>query len=289
MNQQRNFTPSVLGTSLLFFALALGGACAKNENKGGVSSESVMQAEESRADEGAHGGMAAIEGRKIVYTGMLSLTVKSYDQARAEVDRLLKTSGGFVTRGESQGSGDHRYATLTLRVPTSHFATLSSQLKKLGEVESETIAADDVTEQHVDLSARLSNARTLEARLLELVAGKTDSVADLLVVEAELGRVREQVERLDAQLRNMNDQVSMATLTLSIYTATGEVAARGLGDRMSGALTKSYRALADSGAALMIALSALLPWAMIFGFIGLVVVRFRSAAENRKLASARQQ
>jgi hypothetical protein len=289
MKQKLHTTRSVLGSSFLLFALALGGANCTGNEKAAMSTESAMQAEGNQAGEVTPNGMPAIEGRKIVYTGMLSLTVKSYGEARAEVDRLLKYSGGFVARGETQGSRDQRYATLTLRVPSSSFANLSSQLKKLGEVESETIAADDVTEQHVDLSARLGNARKLEARLLELVAGKTDSVADLLLVEAELGRVREQVERLDAQLRNMDDQVSMATLTLSIYTASAEVAARALGDRMSGALSESYRALGDSGAALMVALSALLPWALLFGFIGLVVVRFRGAMANRKLASARQQ
>jgi hypothetical protein len=289
MKQNRNTTWSVLRLPTLLLALALGGVACHGSAKEVMSSEGAAPMDIVQDGEAAQAGMPAIEGRKIVYTGMLSLSVQSYDTARSEIDRLLKNSGGFISRGETQGSGEYRYGTLTLRVPTSNFATLSSQLKALGKVRSETIAADDVTEQHVDLTARLANARRLEARLLELVAGETDSVADLLVVEAELGRVREQVERLDAQLRNMDDQVGMATLTLSIDSAPQEVAAQGLGDQMSGALTKSYRALSDTGVGLMVVLSALLPWALIFGFIGLVFVRIRSAAAGRKLASARQQ
>ena len=117
--------------------------------------------------------------------------------------------------------------------------------------------------------------------MLELVAGKTDSVADLLLVEAELGRVREQVERLDAQLRAMDDQVGMATLTLSISTAGPRLVAQGLGGRMSGALTQSYRALGDSGAALMVALAALLPWALLMALLGLLVARLRAAVVRR--------
>lgn len=239
----------------------------------------------AKTDKVERAGIPAIAGRKIVYTGVLSLVVKSYDKTRIEVDRLLASSGGFVARGETQGSGAHRHGTLTLRIPTSHFTAFSSQLKELGEVVSESIAADDVTEQHVDLSARLSNTRKLEARLLELVAAKTDSVADLLLVEAELGRVRELVERLDAQLRNLNDQVGMATLTLSITMAERELVAHSLGDRMSGALTESYYTLGDVCAALTVGLAALLPWALLFGLIGLVVTRLRAAVVKRARAS----
>tara|TARA_R110002096_G_scaffold292224_2_gene486624 strand:- start:67672 stop:68310 length:639 start_codon:yes stop_codon:yes gene_type:complete len=206
---------------------------------------------------------------------MLAIFVNSFDDARAKVDRLLEESGGFVARGETHGSGENRYGTLTIRIPTSKFANLSSQLKQLGDVESETIAADDVTEQHVDLSARLRNARKLETRLLELVVGKTDSVADLLLVEAELGRVREVVERLDAQLRTLDDQVGMATLTLSISTAEPKVLAQSLGDRMSGALSGSYSALRDVATALLIVLAALLPWALLLGVIGVIAALLR--------------
>lgn len=266
--KQRCKTWSLL-SSVLFLVVALGSACSKHDGaakaeRGPVAVDSELGGAPTQAPE------LALEGRKIIYTGMLSIYVTSFDDARAEVDRLLEESGGFVARGETHGSGANRYGTLTIRIPTSKFANLSNHLKKLGEVESETIAADDVTEQHVDLSARLVSARTLETRLLELVAGRTDSVADLLLVEAELGRVREVVERLDAQLRNLDDQVGMATLTLSISTAEPRMLAQSLGDRMSGALSGSYSALRDAAAALLIVLAALLPWALLLGLLGVI-------------------
>tara|TARA_R110002073_G_scaffold218689_5_gene379032 strand:- start:773 stop:1609 length:837 start_codon:yes stop_codon:yes gene_type:complete len=272
--KQRCKTLSLL-SSVLFLVVALGSACSKHDGaakaqRGSVAVESELGGAPKQASQ------PALEGRKIIYTGMLSIFVNSFDDARAEVDRLLEESGGFVARGETHGSEENRYGTLTIRIPTSKFANLSSQLKQLGDVESETIAADDVTEQHVDLSARLVSARTLETRLLELVAGKTDSVADLLLVEAELGRVREVVERLDAQLRNLDDQVGMATLTLSISTAEPRVLAHSLGDRMSGALSGSYSALRDVAAALMIALAALLPWALLLGLLGVIAALLRT-------------
>ena len=172
MKQPRNTTWSVLGSSVLVFALALGGACSKSAEKAAQGPEQTTLAEASQGGEGAQAGMPAIEGRKIVYTGLLSLTVKSYDDARYEVDRLLKNSGGFVARGETQGSGDHRYGTLTLRVPTSNFAALSSQLKKLGEVDRETIAADDVTEQHVDLERPAGQRQEARGQVARAGCGK---------------------------------------------------------------------------------------------------------------------
>lgn len=291
MKQLRKSSWSFLPWSILLLAVAFGSAsCKGNEQQATSYLQSELPGKGVAIQEGEamQAGVPVVAGRKIVYTGMLSITVASYGKARIEIDRLLKHSGGFIARGESQGSGDYRYATLTLRVPTSNFASLSSQLKTLGKVHSESIAADDVTEQHVDISARLANARTLEARLLELVVMNTDSVAELLLVEAELGRVREQVERLDAQLRNMDDQVAMATLTLSIDSAAQPVGTYDLGDRMSGALAQSYQTLGESGANLLIVMSTLLPWTLLFGLVSFVFLRIRNGLASRRLASSRQ-
>jgi hypothetical protein len=288
MHPSRKLSWSILNSSILLLALAMAAAGCKGNSKAQGHAAEAAATVASASGEDLQSLTPAIEGRKIVYTGALSLRVPSYDKARAEIERVLQSTGGYIARGETEGHGDLRYATLTLRLPTAQFAAVRTQLQGLGEVESETIAADDVTEQHVDLSARLANARKFEARLLELVSAKTDSVADLLVVEAELGRVREQIERLDAQRRNMDDQISMATLTLSIYSEQSKVAALALGDRMSGALQNSYTALGQSGAVLMVALSALLPWALVFALLAFLLQRLRGVLAKRKVAIARQ-
>jgi ABC-type multidrug transport system fused ATPase/permease subunit len=102
-----------------------------------------------------------------------------------------------------------------LRIPARNLADVQNKTAGLGKLISQSSDESDVTQQHIDMSARLENLRAEETRLRALLdrAGK---VTDLLAVERELSRVRGDIESMQAQLSYLENQAAMATLTLSL-------------------------------------------------------------------------
>src|SRR4029079_8659918 len=90
------------------------------------------------------------------------------------------------------------------------------KIRGLGELKNQTLGTEDVTKAYFDTDARLKNARVMEERLIEMLKTKTGKVADLLQVEKELGRVREDIERMQGELKYMDAQVAFATVTIPL-------------------------------------------------------------------------
>ena len=265
---------------LTSFAFA---ACAKHkeadtrsaqpvtESKGAAGSASTPR--DANADGRVSGLPTADAHRKVIRTGRIDLVVKSYDDARAKLDRLLEAAGGYVDSTQVQHhQADVSSATLVLRIPQDAFGQLVPKVKELGEVSAESTNADDVTDQYVDVSARLASAKTLEKRLLEIAADRASGVEALLAVERELARVRGEIESYEGRLRQWNDQIAMSTLTLTVTTKAPAIAAAaepGLGTRITSAFSHSLAALRTFGAWLVVTGTTLLPWMLLIvpGFV----------------------
>jgi hypothetical protein len=155
-------------------------------------------------------------GRVLATT--VDVSVRAHDVATASANAREKTRalGGYVSNASTSGEGEDLTALADLRVPADKLDELRRTLASLGDIASESEKVDDVTLQHADLDARLKNARTEEARLLDLMSSRTGSVADLLATERELARVQETIERLAAEKRAMNDSVDFATVHLVV-------------------------------------------------------------------------
>jgi Domain of unknown function (DUF4349)/Putative zinc-finger len=162
----------------------------------------------------AVGGLAPPQ---IARTARLRIVSSDFEGVRSALDRALQEVGGFVGQIDVSGArGEPRSLTATLRVPADRLEQALTALKRLGTVVEESQASDDVTEQVVDLDARLSNARNTEKRLVELLQQRTGKVSDVLEAEREVARVREEIERLDAQRKNLARRVTYATVTLRV-------------------------------------------------------------------------
>ena len=90
------------------------------------------------------------------------------------------------------------------------------KIRGLGELKNQTLGTEDVTKAYFDTDARLKNARVMEQRLIEMLKTKTGKVSDLLQVEKELGRVREDIEKMQGELKYWDSQVQFATVTISL-------------------------------------------------------------------------
>ena len=140
--------------------------------------------------------------------------------------------------------------------------------------------------QWVDLDARLRNAHRTEERLTELLAQKSDSLEDVLAVERELARVREEIETQEAQRRGLDAQVAMSTLTLSarVETPFETAVAIGFGDEAARTLSGSLSLMAKTARAGALVLVALAPWlAMGMMLLGVPVLAARRLRRARSV------
>jgi len=157
-------------------------------------------------------------GAMLVRHGQASIEVKGVDDALTRMRQTAAQFGGFVANTALRtGEDEERSATLQLRVPSAQFDGAVAALSQLGKVESVNVSAEDVGEEYVDLGARLANARRVEARLAELLATRTGKLSDVLTVEQELARVRQEAERYEARMRWLERRATLSSLDVSIH------------------------------------------------------------------------
>jgi len=154
----------------------------------------------------------------IVRTGNASVEVSTIDSAVPRIRFLATQVGGFVANSAIETGRDQaRSATLEVKAPAQTFDRLLTGLTPLGKVESVNISAADVGEEFVDVEARIANDHRLETRLIELLATRTGKLKDVLDVEQELARVREEIERYEGRLRYLRAHTEMSTLSITVH------------------------------------------------------------------------
>jgi hypothetical protein len=163
-------------------------------------------------------GADDLASRLIVRTGQASIEVDSLERSMAELRRIVQRVGGFVADASVQsGRNQLRSATLQLKVPASQFDDLTQALEPLGRLQFVNVAAEDVSEEFVDLTARVANGRRLEDRLVELLRTRTGKLQDVLTVERELARVREEIERMEGRMRFLKTSAQLSTLSVNLF------------------------------------------------------------------------
>ncbi len=165
-------------------------------------------------------GTAAFDpaSRLIVRTGQASIEVDSLSPSMAELRRIVQRVGGFVADASIQsGRNQVRSATLQVKIPSERFDDLTAGLEPLGRLQFVNVGAQDVSEEFVDLTARVANGERLEDRLVELLRTRTGKLQDVLTVERELARIREEIERMEGRLRFLKTSAQLSTLSINLF------------------------------------------------------------------------
>ena len=163
--------------------------------------------------------------RAVVRTATMAIRTDDVRAAALQAQQFLsEPKGEYVESADIDDSDkDHHRADLVLRVEATRLEAVLTQLRELGEVTTERIDGEDVTDQMVDLGARLENERRVEAELLELLeTRKNDKLDEVLAVRRELNGVREQIERLAAQQDNLSRMVRLARVAVMFRTEVKE-------------------------------------------------------------------
>jgi len=231
--------------------------------------------------------------RKIIRRADLDIEVKDSGEAFTSVQNITEEASGFIADSSSYktDSGKLTYE-VTLRVTPDHFDTVIDRITELGELDYQHISGEDITETYYDIEGRLKVKRRSEESLLAILSTRTNNLQDLLAVEKELARVREEIETLEGKLRYYDNLVGLSTITVTIYEpepiSTGRNALKPIKD----ALGDSVEVLARSVGSLIIIFMALLPWAVlgviVFLIIRAIVKKRKEKAKSPQAANAKK-
>jgi acetolactate synthase regulatory subunit len=213
-------------------------------------------------------GRSAQPDAMLIRSGSATVEVDSIAVGIARVRRLAQQTGALVANTVVQtGREERRNASLELRVPSDRFDAVVNGLEPIGKVESVNVSAEDVGEEYVDLTARIANARRLEARLIQLLASRAGRLTDVLTVERELARVREEIERYEGRLRYLQSHVSVSSLTVVVHEPPPVVASHPGQNVIGDAFVEAWRRFVMLTAAFIASLGVLIP----VGAVGVAV------------------
>lgn len=212
--------------------------------------------------------------RKVTKNASLELVVDQAEYAADAIALVANSYGGFVTARNLYEQGDTKTGTITVRVPSSDFEKALNEIKDIAnEVRKETVVADDVTEQYVDLEARLKILDAQEKRYLAILKN-AKTVEDTLKVTQYLNQVRSEIDQMSGQLEYLKNQVNMSSIEVTLL-AEKDIEVFGIRWQPLLVLKESLRAMLDGIAGYVNAIIAIffyLPVLLLWGATIFVVV-----------------
>ena len=201
------------------------GAAPAAAHQSETRSDAYVLPEKSEPTEAATGrpaaatapGAMATANRKLIRNGEVELEIVSFDDAVQKITAVANEERGYIatTSSEKQANGKLK-GEIVVKVLPENLDHFLQKVRGIGELKNQMLGTEDVTKAYFDTDARLKNARVMEQRLIDMLKTKTGKVSDLLQVEKELGRVREEIEKMQGELKYWDSQVQFATVTISM-------------------------------------------------------------------------
>jgi hypothetical protein len=218
--------------------------------------------------------------RKIIRNANLTVEVSSPAETQRKIVSIAESHQGFVVTSEStQRTAEDKTKpevtiNLVIRVPAAQFNQVMEEIRAVGtRVPQEKTTGQDVTEEFIDLEARIKNQKALEAQFIEIMkrAGK---VEDALEVQRELADVRTEIEKLEGRRRFLQNQASLSTINVTLQTPTQIVNATGFWYSVRSAFADGVDVAAAIVLFLIRAIVALLPVLVLIVFPIALITRF---------------
>ncbi len=211
------------------------------------------------------------EERMIVRNGEIALVVEDVIKSRDEIAQMAIRFGGFVVSSHISGEEQDRRGTISIRVPDEKFEQALTELGNLAvRIKSESTSSRDVTEEYIDLEARLKNAEATESQYLALLDKATD-VEDILRIYDSLSRVRSEIEQIKGRMQYLERTSSMSLITVYLEPEASAKPLARAGWNALEVLKSAVRGLVTAGqtiAAIAIWLILFIPiWGTILGIV----------------------
>ncbi|QTH46106.1 DUF4349 domain-containing protein [Cohnella sp. LGH] len=261
-----------------------------------VQTTSASQAGSGGASSYSGGGIGPIADanagydRKVIYRAELVMKVKEFRAAEEQLMNQIHLSGAYVLQFSDSRNANEVGANFVIKVPSTGFSSFLEKMQQIDNLKFEReVQGSDVTEEFVDLEARLKTQQTLEARYLDFMnkATKTD---DLVKFANPLAQVQETIEQIKGRMRYLDQNVAFSTVNLRLYQSDTEEIRKeekkekDFEDRISDALSGSANVLRQFGEGLLVVLAAMLPVLIVVAVLGIptyYIVRKRGAARRK--------
>lgn len=208
---------------------------------------SVAQQKVSLTDADKAGASAEALERKIIRNAEITMEVPSTTDTQHKVTSIAEANGGFVVTSEAKQRENVDPAQRTLdiklvvRVPSPRFGVTFEEIKKLASnTPQENVTGQDVTEEFIDLEARIKTQKALELQFLEIMR-QAYKVSDALEVQRQIADVRTEIEKLEGRKRFLENRASLSTITVNIQTPKPAIAVSvpGFGHNLRDAVSDS--------------------------------------------------
>lgn len=157
------------------------------------------------------------QDRLIIKTANISMVVKDVREAIKKISEYTNAKSGFIVSSDVNKSGVLLSGSITVRIPAGSFDTGIEEVKTYGEVVSERMDGQDVTEEFVDLDAQLTNLRATETQFLNIMK-QAFKIEDILAVQRELSNVRSNIDRIEGRMKYLQQSADLSTLTVYLST-----------------------------------------------------------------------
>jgi len=209
--------------------------------------------------------------RKIVRNANIKVIVTDFAQTERELKNLFGAhKDAYVAKAEISGSpGAPRSGLWTVRVPIAAFDSFIEELLKLGVPQKNSIDSRDVTEEYYDVQARIKNKKVEEERLIKHLEKSTGKLEEILKVEAEMSRVRSEIEQMEGRLRLLANLSELTTINLQIQEIKDYVPPQAptFSSNIASTFLNSYELLLGFGKNLILLVVALIPWLPLIAFV----------------------
>ena len=153
---------------------------------------------------------------RIAYSAELTVATKEFAHSRASLEEILEHHHGYVAKLRMVGQPAGSVLSATLRVPSSEYRSALAELKAVGLVEHEEEAADEITQHHSELEARLVNAQNEEQRIQRMLQNRDNKFSDTTSLERQVAMLRGEIERIQAERYSSGSRVSFANVFFSL-------------------------------------------------------------------------
>tara|TARA_R110002049_G_scaffold59518_13_gene160944 strand:- start:3105 stop:3944 length:840 start_codon:yes stop_codon:yes gene_type:complete len=218
--------------------------------------------------------------QKIIKTARLVYETEKIEETHNKILELANQYKGFVQSDNSGKSYNRIYQNMVIRIPTENFqAFIAGVSDGVDYFDQNNVSRQDVSEEFVDLNARLKAKRELENRYLELLK-QAKNVKEMLEIERELSTIREEIEAKQGRLKYLESQVSMSTVTIEFYELTSETGVtQSYGQKMINSLKGGWDGIS------MFFLGVLYLWPLFIIALIVVIVLRKILRRNKKKSS----
>lgn len=159
--------------------------------------------------------------RKLIRNGTLEFQTEEVKKTKDEIEKICKELNAYISSESENNYGERLQYNQLIRVPANQFDALVTRLEPLAmKIENKNISTEDVTEQFIDVEARLKTKKELEARYREILK-QAKTVEEIISIESQIANVRAEIESMEGRLNFLKNQVAFSTLHVTYYETIG--------------------------------------------------------------------